>query len=265
MLSIGEFARLAGVSVRMLRHYDRLGLLPPRRVDPYTAYRFYSVEQLERANQLVALKDLGFTLEEVGRLLGDGLPPEAVTALLRERRDALRAQLDADGRRLRSVEARLRAIEKENPVSEFIETSLPALRLVQLSARLAEMDEIESAIGPMFDRVNEAIDSAGIRRVGAGVATYTQDGDAMVIAAAEQIGDSAPPPGLETVDLPAVPRAITVRYVAPDISGIGQAWQELAAEVDRRGLSRSGPIREVYHSAGDEGAGWDVDLQQPLA
>ena len=72
MLSIGEFARLAGVSVRMLRHYDQLGLLRPERVDPHSGYRRYAAAQLERANQLVALKDLGFTLEQVGVLLDDG-------------------------------------------------------------------------------------------------------------------------------------------------------------------------------------------------
>ena len=59
MVSIGEFARLVGVSVRMLRHYDRLGLLEPARVDEYTGYRSYSTAQLDRANRLVALKDAG--------------------------------------------------------------------------------------------------------------------------------------------------------------------------------------------------------------
>ncbi|GAA0489344.1 MerR family transcriptional regulator [Microbacterium aurantiacum] len=77
MLSIGEFARLAGVSVRMLRHYDRLGLLRPERVDLHSGYRRYAAAQLERANQLVALKDLGFTLEQVGVLLDDGVDAAA--------------------------------------------------------------------------------------------------------------------------------------------------------------------------------------------
>ena len=55
MVNIGEFARYAGVSVRMLRHYDRLGLLQPVRVDPATGYRQYSATQLPRLNRLLAL------------------------------------------------------------------------------------------------------------------------------------------------------------------------------------------------------------------
>ncbi|WP_434811087.1 MerR family transcriptional regulator [Microbacterium sp. bgisy189] len=267
MLNIGEFARLAGVSVRMLRHYDQLGLLRPQQVDPHSGYRSYSTAQLERANQLIALKDLGFTLEQVGRLLDDGLSATAVTALLRERRHELREQLEADQRRLRSVEARLRAIEKEHPMSAFIETSLPALRLVQQSVRIDEMNEIEDAMGGMFGRVNAAIDAAGASRTGPGIATYTVDGDGMIAAAAEQIAGDDVPAGLEAATVDAQPRALTVRYTGADLSGIQSAWQELVAEVEARGLTPSGTCREVYESTPFDGPGaeWSVDLQQPVA
>jgi DNA-binding transcriptional MerR regulator len=61
MLNIGEFARLGQVSPRMLRYYDRFGLLVPDRVDPDTGYRSYGVGQLVRLHRLLALRDLGFT------------------------------------------------------------------------------------------------------------------------------------------------------------------------------------------------------------
>jgi DNA-binding transcriptional MerR regulator len=73
MLNIGEFARLGQVSPRMLRHYDQLGLLVPERVDPDTGYRSYGVQQLGRLHQLLALRDLGFTLVQIGDLLHDEL------------------------------------------------------------------------------------------------------------------------------------------------------------------------------------------------
>jgi DNA-binding transcriptional MerR regulator len=67
MLSIGDFARLGRVSVRMLRHYDAIGLLCPAAVDPASGYRFYHADQLRRLNRVIALKDLGFTFQQVGR------------------------------------------------------------------------------------------------------------------------------------------------------------------------------------------------------
>ena len=81
MLNIGDFAPLGGVSVRMLRHYDDLGLLRPVEVDAWTGRRHYEVTQLGDLNRLVAFKDLGFTLEQVGDLLRDGV--EEVDARLR--------------------------------------------------------------------------------------------------------------------------------------------------------------------------------------
>jgi DNA-binding transcriptional MerR regulator len=65
MLNIGEFARLGQVSPRMLRHYDQLGLLTPDRVDPGSGYRFYGVHQLGRLHRIVALRDMGFGLDQI--------------------------------------------------------------------------------------------------------------------------------------------------------------------------------------------------------
>jgi DNA-binding transcriptional MerR regulator len=62
MFSIGEFARHGRISVRMLRHYDALGVLVPTMVDPVSGYRFYQAGQLSRLNRIIALRDLGFSL-----------------------------------------------------------------------------------------------------------------------------------------------------------------------------------------------------------
>jgi DNA-binding transcriptional MerR regulator len=76
MLSIGDFARHGRVSVRMLRYYDTLGLLRPARVDSASGYRFYAAGQLARLNRIVALKDLGFTLDQVRAMLDEQVSAE---------------------------------------------------------------------------------------------------------------------------------------------------------------------------------------------
>ena len=62
MLKIGDFSKLSRVSIRMLRHYDEIGLLRPVRIDPETGYRYYEAEQLFLAGRINALKDMGFGL-----------------------------------------------------------------------------------------------------------------------------------------------------------------------------------------------------------
>ena len=88
MLKIGEFSKLSRVSVRMLRHYDEVGLLAPSEVDPMTGYRYYSEQQLITAGRIAALRALGFGLsaddqsrERAQRALNEFLRPEFLNRL----------------------------------------------------------------------------------------------------------------------------------------------------------------------------------------
>ena len=69
MLKIGEFSKLSRVSIRMLRHYDEIGLLKPVCIDSDSGYRYYSENQLPMIARIVALKNMGFALSVIARLL----------------------------------------------------------------------------------------------------------------------------------------------------------------------------------------------------
>jgi DNA-binding transcriptional MerR regulator len=71
MIKIGDFSKLARVSIKALRYYDEIGLLKPVSVDQYTGYRYYSTSQLPRLIRIIALKDMGLSLEEIAKLLGE--------------------------------------------------------------------------------------------------------------------------------------------------------------------------------------------------
>src|SRR4051812_33961445 len=111
MLNIGEFARLGQVSPRMLRHYDELGLLKPSRADPQTGYRKYDVTQLGRFHRLLALRGLGFTLEQIRSMLDDEPSVDQLRGMLRLRHAQLEQNVADDEARLHRVEAHLLALE----------------------------------------------------------------------------------------------------------------------------------------------------------
>jgi DNA-binding transcriptional MerR regulator len=96
-LTIGQAARLAGVTPKALRHYDQIGLLRPAEVDPTTGYRRYRGEQVERARLIRRLRDLELPLDEIRRLLE--LDAAALAGALR----AHRRRIDARVTRLRGV------------------------------------------------------------------------------------------------------------------------------------------------------------------
>lgn len=135
MLKIGEFAALAQISIRMLRHYDEMGLLKPIRVDPETGYRYYDYDQLARLNCILALKDLGLSLEEIGLLLDGALNADEIRGMLKLKQAQLRQQLLAETARLNRVENRLRYIEAEGrlPDGEVVIKAQPALHVISLA------------------------------------------------------------------------------------------------------------------------------------
>ena len=108
MFKIGDFSRLAQVSVKTLRYYDRLGLLTPAWIDRYSGYRYYTAGQLPRLNRILALKDLGFSLDQVKRLLQDDLPVAELRGMMRMKQLELEGQLREEQARLERVENRLR-------------------------------------------------------------------------------------------------------------------------------------------------------------
>jgi DNA-binding transcriptional MerR regulator len=101
-MSIGRFARRAGLSIGALRHYAEIGLLVPARVDPATGYRYYTEDQLEPARRIAALRDLDVPLS----LLREVLPLDAPA--MRARLARHRADLDAQLWRLQRTAHRLR-------------------------------------------------------------------------------------------------------------------------------------------------------------
>lgn len=141
MFKISEFARLSRISVRMLRHYDKEGLLRPIETDAATGYRLYSVDQLAEANKIAALRDLGFLVDDIKRLIGmDG---EALLSELAVREQAVRREIASHRRKLASIEALRNAIESGAAELRFEVglKSVPAMDVVSLRMVVPAYDE----------------------------------------------------------------------------------------------------------------------------
>ena len=118
MIRIGDFARIGQVSIVTLRHYDEIDLLKPIAVDSVTSYRYYSVSQLPRLNRILALKDLGFSLDQIEQVL-NGLTVEQLRGLLKLKQAEVQQQIADEQARLARIQARLRQIESEDTMPEY--------------------------------------------------------------------------------------------------------------------------------------------------
>ena len=110
MYRIGEFSKICRVPVSALRYYSDIGLLPPVAIDPDSNYRYYDAAQLPRLNRILALKDLGLSLEEIGLILNDELSAAELRGMLRLKQAEMGQAVAEQQAQLARVESRLRLI-----------------------------------------------------------------------------------------------------------------------------------------------------------
>lgn len=258
MLQIGEFSRLSRISVRMLRHYDQVGLLKPAEQDAQTGYRRYAASQLAEANRITVLRDLGFPIREIGRLAhaDDGELARALDDRARELEEGIGREQRrlADLRRFRQeVEAGGAAVSCEVTL-----VSVPPYQVVALRMELADYDEERRA----WERLGALMGERGITpsepyteycefcNEGAGSGSSGRAGDdtAVVVevaVATDAHGEDDGP--LCFYRSAALPLAASIKVYGP-YENIAPAYASFARWLeDHPALRMAGPTCEVAH------------------
>ena len=255
MFKIGDFSRLCMVPVSALRYYADLGLLEPAAVDPSSGYRYYSAAQLHLVNRIVALKELGLSLEEIRAVLGEGLGGDELRGMLRLKRAEASRRVAEEQERLERVEARLRLIEKEGrmPEQEVVVKQVPEVRGLGMREKVAG----PAGIGVFFRDGFAGLGMAGAALAGPPVAVYH---DPEFSAESVDIEWVYPvPPGVKgpvttpagrTLEPRTVPggEAAVIVHVGP-YETLGESYQALADWIGQHGYRMSGPPREIYLSS----------------
>lgn len=269
MYGIGTVARLAQVSVRTLRHYDEIGLLPPAAVNPQTGYRYYSAEQLHRLHRILVLRDLGLPLAEIRELVDRDVTVEQLRAILRLRRQQSRARLVAQEQQLARVEARLAHLEDQQMDSyEVTVKRLDPIRVIALSEDLRDHTEITATAGRLYPRLHTASGRRGVGFSGVSYAFYEDTGDPrhpLRITVGLPVPDDVviDEDGIATTVVPAVERAATTVVKGPPTL-FPEAFTALQDWIARTGEKATSLEREVYLDCDGARETWVTELQVVL-
>ncbi|MET7641010.1 MerR family transcriptional regulator [Streptomyces sp. NPDC005438] len=270
MFTIGDFARHGRVSVRMLRHYDATGLLRPAHVDPASGYRYYTGAQLARLNRIIALKDLGFTLQQVRDIVDERVTAGELRGMLRLRRAELESAVAEAGARLVQVESRLRAIESEGhmPTNDVVLKTVPTVRVAELTATAAsyEPGDIGPVIRPLYEELFRRLGAAGVTPTGPGIASYEdapEGGGGIIVHAAVQVAAPLRSGAFRVLDLPALDHAATVVHRG-SMDTVLPTAQLLARWIDDNGYRSNGYPREVNLECPEDRDQWVTELQAPV-
>lgn len=119
MLKIGDFSKLSRISIRMLRHYDEIGLLVPVNIDVFTGYRYYSEAQLPLANRINSLKAMGFSLLNVAAILKNYDDSPALKQFLVLKQTELSEEIEEGKRRLLLLGTAIKHLEKDDKIMKY--------------------------------------------------------------------------------------------------------------------------------------------------
>lgn len=157
MLKIGEFSRLSQVPVKTLRYYDEIDLFKPSEIDRFTDYRYYMLDQLPRIHSIMALKELGLSLDEISQLLRKDVPPEQIRGMFLLKQAEVQQRLREEQARLGQIEFRLRQIEMEG-MMETVDIVIKRIEpFYALTLRRTFLTRAERVfIGQAIERANKA-------------------------------------------------------------------------------------------------------------
>ena len=256
MFRIGDFSQLGQVSIRTLRLYDELGLLKPAQIDQFTSYRYYTSEQLPRLNRILALKDLGLSLEQIGELLKRDLPPDQLRGMLMLKQAEIEQEMQAMQAQMRRVEARLKQIEREGqpPPYDVVIKSVGSQTILSVRGIVPHVKEMPDYRYRLYQGFYNWLDENQIEPLEPEMAIYhlpeyVETDIDMELATPidpKAIRRLTLPEGVTVRDLPAVDTMACIVHRG-DIWGIVDALIALYRWIGEHDYASAGPYRELHH------------------
>ena len=248
-LKIGEFARLGQVSVQTLRYYDDLGLIKAGEVDPFSGYRYYTLEQLPRLLQILALKDLGVSLQQIGVLLDREMSTAELRRVLLLKQEELRSEVQGQLERLERIEARLRLLEQSEraPSYEVVIKQVEPIRVLSERGKVATYWDAN----PLWMRLHERLGAQKPAPCGAYFTMCHASEPEIDLEVCMPVAMDAEVEGCEGRVLPAATCACTVHH--GPFTGLITGFTALMTWIDANGYIIAGPDREIYLRLPEEG------------
>ncbi len=269
MLRIGDFSKLGRVSIKALRYYDEIGLLRPVKVDEFTGYRYYAADQLTRLTRIVALKDMGLSLDEIARLLRDDVSIAHILDLVQIKQSEIRQKLAEESDRLTRVEEWLKKVEREGkmPDYEVVVKKVQPQKVLSIRRTL----KAYSNFGELFGVLGPYLFQSGAQMIGPPIGIFHdkefKESD-VDVEVAFPIAAAAPVQGeFRCYDLPGYDTVASVIHKGP-WEKVSEAYNALMNWIATNGYQPAGPNREIYFTDPNSGvppADYVTGVQFPVS
>ena len=246
MLKIGDFSKLSRVSIRMLRHYDDLGLLKPAEIDTFTGYRYYREEQLFTVGRITALKDMGFALADIVRILAIYEDREKLDAFLADRQQELAEQAKETEYKLMLLDTARKRLRKEQNMSfDVTVKTIPERYAATVHMIIPKYEDEGMAWGMMAECKEPLVPADPCYAIAEFLDPEYKEQDVEIVVSMAVKGQYRDTEHVKFRTLPAVKVASCV--VRGSYDQMGDAYATVVSWIKANGYKISGPMFNIYH------------------
>lgn len=244
MLSIGEFSRVTGLTIKTIRHYDEMGLLVPAAVREDSGYRYYDTDSVERARVIKQLRELEFSLPEIAQILETGSDEKDIVAFLERQQHVIAKRLERYEQVHRALETVINT-EKEAAMTakthsfETQEKTVAAILVAGIRGKGVYSDSAER-FGMLGRAVGRYING---KALGLYFDTEYKEQDAD-FESCFPIRKSIAKNGIDVRELPGG-RCVSLMHRGP-YAELGRSYQRVFEYIRARNLQPKIPSREIY-------------------
>ena len=248
MLKIGDFSKLSMVSVRMLRHYDKIGLLKPVKTDEFTGYRYYEEQQLLVMGRINTLKNMGFSLSMIGEILPVYDDKEKMSQFFLEQKAELAAEYHKIAERLSLIMTAMERLRKDDTMKyEVILKMMPERRVASVRKIIPAYDHEGTLWHILFKEtggMNMKLAEPPIHYAILHDKEYKENNVDVEV----QITVDGNYTDTENVRFKTEPemQVVSINFKGA-YSQFGEVYAQLAAWVSRNGYEFCGPMIDIYH------------------
>ena len=266
MFRIGEFSKLVRVSPRMLRHYEKCGLFYPAEIDKFTGYRQYSAGQIPLVQNIVTLRDLGFSIDEIEEILPNLTDFAYMDKMLRTKALSVKAAIECEQAKLERLLGMSDTMRKERNilVYEVEFKKIPAVKVISLRGIIPQYNQE----GILWGKLGRHIGENRIECLSGGYSTYfdaeykESDPDVEIAIEVSNLGESCGEFIFKEYE--EIPLAATVLFTGPFDGGYDAACEKLARWLENNGYSTAGYLRGYVISSPEDEPDpekWQTELQ----
>ncbi len=260
MFKIGEFSKLCGLSADTLYHYEKLKILIPLSIDKFTGYRYYDASQLVTVNKILALKDAGFSLDEISNVLKNNVSVTLLLEMLENKAKSLEAALSDEYSRLERLHTNIFMI-KNGGIPQMNEISIKKIEPILIASirKIFPKKGFDENLEKMWPAVNSYIEEQGVKRTIPCLMLYHSgwwdlrqcnimyDDQNLDVEVAEPVTKSFMGNGeVQVYELPLVEKMACIVHHG-SFSTISKTFDMLFEWMKQNSYQADGPIREIYH------------------